>query len=188
MRAFLLAVALAASILTPVAKAQDRALPQVSVIVLTLDQLRQVQARHGRSVLAAVGDERWGTMALVEPALSPTLFEACRNRRPDDGLDYCVRYLLTRAELTADAPPTVVVAFEDGPSAAPDRRGGEMRMACYGRGVVPAEPAAQFTWLWPDSARMHGVNDLNRDREAMRACIHAAASEPWTGLRQPDVD
>lgn len=188
MRAILLAVALASSALSHAAEAQERVMPRVSVIVLTLDQLRQVQARHGQAVLAAIGDERWGTMALVEPALSPTLFEACRNRRPDDGLDYCVRYHLTRAALAADAPPTVLVAFEDGPSAAPDRRGGEMRMACYGRGVVPADPVAQSTWLWPDSARVHGVNDLNRDRDAMRACILAAASEPWTGPRQPDVD
>lgn len=61
-------------------------------------------------------------------------------------------------------------------------------MTCYGRGVVPAVAEAQDTWLWPGAARMHGVNDWERDREALEACIKAAASEPWTGLREPDVD
>ena len=63
-----------------------------------------------------------------------------------------------------------------------------MRVLCFGRGVVPADPAAQHTWLWPGAARMHGMRDMDRDSDALAACITAAASEPWTGLREPDVD
>ena len=162
--------------------------PKVSVVVVTLDQVRQIQQRHGRSALASLGNPEWGRFDFIDSTLSPEHFGPCEGDRADDDLDYCVRYYLTRAELAADAPPTVVVAFDDRSPRAADRQGGEMRVTCYGRGVVPAEPMAQDTWLWPGSIRMHGVNDWTRDREALEACINAAASEPWTGLRQPDRD
>ncbi|KQY89934.1 hypothetical protein [Brevundimonas sp. Root1423] len=159
--------------------------PRVAVVVVTLDQVRQIQVEHGRATLAYLGDEKWGQVTLAEPALTPDAFMSCKDERADGKLDYCIRYYLTRAGL-ADAPPTVVIAFDDRPAEARTRHSGEMRVTCYGRGVVPADAAAQDTWLWPDSARMHGVNDWNRDRDALDACIRAAASEPWTGLRQPD--
>ncbi len=173
---------LAAPALSQTAEAR----PRVAVVVVNLDQVRQIQAHHGRSTLTSLGHADRGRFNFVDPALAAELFEPCREDRADDELDYCVRFYLTRAELTADAPPTVVVAFDDRSPKAPDRQGGEMRVTCYGRGVVPADPAAQDTWLWPGSVRMHGVNDWMRDREALEACIKAAASEPWTGLRQPD--
>ena len=159
--------------------------PTVSVIVVTLDQVRQIQVEHGHGTLASLGNEEWGRLTLVEPVLAADAFASCRDERADRKLDYCLRYYLTRAELAADAPPTVVVAFDDRSPTARDRQG-EMRVTCYGRGVVPADAAAQDTWLWPDSARMHGVHHWERDRDALEACIKAAASEPWTGLRQPD--
>lgn len=160
--------------------------PTVSVVVVTLDQVRQIQAQYGRSALDSLGSANWGQFDLADAALTSGLFESCEGDRADGRLDYCIRYYLTRAELAADAPPTVVVAFDDRAPGGPDRQGGEMRVTCYGRGVIPADAAAQDTWLWPGSARMHGVNDWNRDRDALAACIAAAASEPWTGLRQPD--
>ncbi|HYC75110.1 hypothetical protein [Brevundimonas sp.] len=162
---------------------------RVAVVVVTLDEVRQVQARHGRSTLASLGDRARSRFEFAEPALEAGLFVACEDDRPDRALDYCVRYYLTRAPMPADAPPTIVVAFDDQTPAARDRRRpGAMRIVCYGRGVVPADPAAQDTWLWPDSARLHGVREWDRDRDALAACINAAASEPWTGLRQPDLD
>lgn len=162
----------------------------VAVIVVTLDQARQIQLRHGRLTLASLGDDRWGRFDLVDPPLAPDLFRPCEDERADDDLDYCVRYYLSRAELAAGAPPTVVVAFDDRSPADTARggHGGEMRVTCYGRGVVPMNAPGQDTWLWPGSPRMHGVNDWNRDIDALAACIEAAASEPWTGLRQPDID
>lgn len=161
---------------------------RVAVVVVTLDQIRQIQARYGRSMLAALGDARWGQLDLADAAVSAEVFESCEENRADDQLDYCVRFYLTRAELPADAPATVVVAFDDRAPGARDRQGGEMRVTCYGRGVIPADADAQDTWLWPGSVRMHGVNAMNRDRDALAACITAAASEPFTGLRQPDLD
>lgn len=173
---------LAAPALSQTAEAR----PRVAVVVVTLDQVRQIQAHHGRSALTSLGSADWGRFNFVDSALAPELFESCEEDRADDQLDYCVRFYLTRAELAADAPPTVVIAFDDRSPRAPDRQGGKMRVTCYGRGVVPAEPGAQDTWLWPGSVRVHGVNDWTRDLEALEACIKAAASEPWTGLRQPD--
>jgi hypothetical protein len=160
--------------------------PRVAVVVLTLDEVRQVQTRHGRSLLDRLGDDRWGRYDLVEPALSADLFDSCRDERTDGRLDYCVRYYLTRAELSADAPPTVVVAFDDDPRRT-DSKPGQMRVSCFGRGVIPTDPAVQDTWLWPDSARVHGVRDWERDQDALAACIGAASSEPQAGLRQPDA-
>ena len=164
--------------------------PEVAVTVVTLDELRQGQEKHGRALLEGLGRERWGRFRWAGPAVAATRFSECEDRHIDHGLDYCVRYYLTRAELPADAPPTVVVVFSDDqpPTAPRNHRGGEMRVVCYGRGVVASEPKVQDTWLWPGSFRIHGVNDLNRDQDALAACIAAAASEPWTGLRQPDVD
>jgi hypothetical protein len=163
--------------------------PRAAVVVLTLDQVRQVQTRHGLSLLEQLGDERWGRYDIVEAALSAELFEPCRDERVDGRLDYCVRYYLTRAVSPAEAAPTVVVAFDDDPRPANGgRKPGQMQVVCFGRGVVPADPAVQSSWLWPNSALMHGVNDWDRDEDALAACIGAAASEAWTGLRQPDAD
>ncbi|GAA0640089.1 hypothetical protein [Brevundimonas lenta] len=169
--------------------AEPPARPEVAVVVLTLDQVRQVQARHGRSTLDALGDERWGRFRFVDGPVEAERFATCEDEWADGGLDYCVRFYLTRAEVATGAPPTVVVVFDDQPAKAAVHRGaGEMRALCFGRGVTPSKAEAQDTWLWPDSVRMHGVNDWERDRDALAACIDAAAAEPFTGLREPDVD
>lgn len=170
----------------PVVAQTTTARPRVAVVVVTLDQVRQIQVEHGRGTLASLGNEEWGRLTLAESTLAPDAFTSCRDERADRKLDYCIRFYLTRAELAADAPPTVVVAFDDQTPGAAHRQGERMRVTCYGRGIVAADAAAQDTWLWPGSVRMHGVNDWQRDRDALEACIKAAASEPWTGLRQPD--
>ncbi len=170
---------------TPPAAAQAR--PRVAVTVVTLDQLRQIQAGYGRGALEGLGDPRWGRFDWAPPTVEPALFASCLDERMDRRLDYCIRFYLTRAELPADAPPTVVVAFDDEPGEGRRSFGGEsLRVSCFGRGVTPADAAAQDTWMWPGAARMHGMRDLERDADALAACIAAAASEAWTGLRQPD--
>ncbi|WP_332655832.1 hypothetical protein [Brevundimonas sp.] len=182
--AAVLAAVLALPVAAPV-QAGER--PRVAVTVVTLDNLRQLQAEYGRSSLDSLGDARWGRFDWAPPALEPALFRSCVGDRMDHGLDYCIRYYLTRADLPADTPPTVVVAFDDGPGATDHRLGGEtLRVSCFGRGVTPADAAAQDTWMWPRAARMHGMRDMERDSDALAACISAAASERWNGLRQPD--
>ena len=185
---FLLALVLTGLAAPAVARSPETP-PRVGVVVVTLDQVRQIQAGYGRSTLASLGDEHWGRFAFEEAAVGADLFDPCVDERLARQLDYCIRYYLTRAEPAADAAPTVVVVFDDHPHGEPPARGrDEMRVTCFGRGVVPADPAAQQTWLWPGAARMHGVRDWERDVDALAACIAAAASEAWTGLRQPDVD
>jgi hypothetical protein len=167
------------------AAAQER--PRAAVTVVTLDNLRQDQERYARAALDGLGDARWGALELAPPTLEPALFASCLDERMDRGLDYCIRFYLTRAELPDDAPATVVVVLDDDPPEDPRRFGGEaLRVSCFGRGLVPADADAQDTWMWPGAARMHGVRDQQRDGEALAACIRAAASEPWTGLREPD--
>lgn len=171
------------------AAAQSPLRPRVAVTVVTLDELRQGQQAYARSHLRALGDARWGAFEWAESVIPTDVFAPCVDERMGHGLDYCVRFHLTRAHLPADAPPVVVVVLDDADGAlqVPAQVGGEaMRATCFGRGVVAADAAAQDVWLWPRAAAMHGVRDLERDEAALGACIQAAASEPWTGLRLPD--
>ena len=165
--------------------AQER--PRIAVTVVTLDALRQLQERYGRAALENLGDERWGRFEWVPPRVEPDLFRACIDDRMGHGLDYCVRFYLTRAQLADDALPTVVVVLDDDQEPGRRGRGGEsLRVSCFGRGVVPADAAVQDIWIWPGAERLRGSSALERDREALAACVSTAASERWTGLREPD--
>lgn len=169
----------------PLAAARER--ERVAVTVITLDALRQGQERYGRALLESLGDARGGPFDIVPAGVGPDLFGPCIEDRMDHGLDYCVRFYLTRAELPADGPPVVVVALDDDPGEGSRGFGGEeLRASCFGRGTTPAGGKIQDTTLWPGAERMHGMRDLERDRDALAACISAAASERWTGLREPD--
>jgi hypothetical protein len=157
--------------------AAQEARPEVAVVVVTLDDARQGQIKHGRAVLGSLGHERFGGFRLIEPTIPLGAFPGCEDDSPRFGLEFCARFNLHRA-LTPDAPPHVVVVFDDQPANAPLHRGAdEVRVMCFGRGAEAADPAAQDTWLWPDSARIHGVQDWNRDQQALAACINAALSE-----------
>ncbi|GAA0613457.1 hypothetical protein GCM10009422_05530 [Brevundimonas kwangchunensis] len=159
---------------------------EVAVVLVTLDSLRRGQEAYGRGRLERLGDPSWGMFRLARASVQPDRFESCLDDRMGAGLDYCIRFYLTRAEAPA-GPPVVVVVLDDDPETAPRHIDGQtMRVTCFGRGVVPADAGLQDTWLWPGAARMHGVRDLDRDDDALAACITAAASERWTGLRQPD--
>ena len=178
MRALILSTALA--LCGPVAPALTQTAeprPQVAVVVVTLDDARQGQIKHGRSVIAALGRERFGRYQLIEPTIPLDDFRPCEEDTPEYDLPYCARFYLYRA-LTPESPPHVVVVFADQRARDPSgRRGGDMRALCFGRGAGPADPEAQDIWLWTDSARVHGVNDWERDRDALAACIEAALSE-----------
>lgn len=165
---------LAALALT-VAQAAEPARTEVAVVVVTTDDARQGQIKHGRSLLEVLGDERFGRYRWLESAVPAASFRSCEDGSPDGGLEGCVRFYLGEA---GAGPSTVVVAFADGPGPSSRERGrGEMRVQCYGRGAAAADPTAQDTWLWPRSARLRGVNDWNRDRDALAACIDAALAE-----------
>ncbi|HEV7229631.1 hypothetical protein [Brevundimonas sp.] len=184
MRTLVLSLALAAAAGPASPALAQTASQPIAVAVLPLDELRRGQEAYARSTLAAVGDE----LGLVPGLLPATVERDCAEDRMGLRLDYCVRFYVTRAE-PAPGTATVVVAFDDWPAGRDGGRGdGALRVTCFGRGVAAADPAAQDTWLWPDAARMHGMRDLERDRAALADCIRAAASEPFTGLRQPDVD
>lgn len=171
------------ALLAPQSEAPAR--PEVAVVVLTLDDVRQGQARYGRGLLEGLGREGFGRYRWVEPTVPATDFESCQDRHPSFGLNFCARFYLHRAWAEGD-PPTVVVVFTDhdgrGPRAG---RPDAMRVVCYGRGAQAANPELQDTWLWPGAARMHGVTDLERDERALAACIDAALSET-PGVPRPD--
>jgi hypothetical protein len=156
----------------------------IAVAVLPLDELRRGQEAYARSILAAVSED----LGLLPGILPATVERDCADDRMGLRLDYCVRFYATRADAAAETA-AVVVVFDDWPAGRDGgHEDGALRVTCFGRGVVAADPAAQDTWLWPGAARMHGLRDLDRDRAALTDCIRAAASEPWTGLRQPDLD
>lgn len=159
--------------------------PPIAVVVVTLDDVRQGQVKHGRSLLQSLGDESFGLYRWVEPTVSASDFQSCEDDHAHYGLNYCARFYLHRG-WAEGAPPTVVVAFTDWNDVSPRHRGGsEMRVLCYGRGAVASDTRAQDTWLWPDSARVRGIGDWQRDQKALADCIDAAlAEEP--GVPRPD--
>ena len=178
MRALTLLISLAlGGLADPALSRSPEPRPEVAVVVVSLDEARQRQIKHGRNVIASLGHERFGRFQLVEPTIPVDDFRSCEEDTPEYGLAYCARFYLYRA-LTPESPPHVVVVFADQrPDASSDRRGGDMRALCFGPGTEPADPAAQDIWLWTDSGRVHGVRDWNRDRDALAACIGAALSE-----------
>ena len=151
--------------------------PALAVVVVPVDEARQGQIKHGRRVLAALGDGRFGRFTLVEPTVPATDFESCEDDRPGPDLSFCARFYQHRAD--PPAPPShVVVALADWTGPAPENHRGTMRAQCFGRGAEAFDPKAQDIWLWPDSARVHGVRAWERDKDALAACIEAALSEP----------
>lgn len=178
MRALILLTALALCGLAGPALSQTANAPtRVAVVVVTLDEARQGQIKHGRNVIAALGCERFGRFDLIEPTIPLDDFHDCEDDNPERGLPFCARFYLHRA-LTPDSPPHVVVVLADRrPRASSDRSRGDMRALCFGRGAEPADAPAQDVWLWTDSARVHGVNDWERDKDALAACVDAALSE-----------
>ncbi|MBI2261556.1 MAG: hypothetical protein HYU62_07800 [Caulobacterales bacterium] len=186
MRALILLAGLAlCGFADPVLAQTPDARTRVAVIVVTLDEARQGQIKHGRSVIETLGDERFGRFELAEPTIPLDHFQECEDDTPEYGLAYCARFYLHRA-LTPDAPRHVVVAFADRqPGASSERGRGDMRALCFGGGAMPSNAQAQDIWLWTNSARVHGVNDWERDKEALAACIEAAMAEP-PGEPKPD--
>jgi hypothetical protein len=158
--------------------AEPPARSAAAVVVVTQDQLRQGQARYGRDLLAMAGG-RWGGLDISDAPLSAEALESCQDDRDPASLAHCVRFYVLRAgSARTGGPPIVAVVFDDA-QAGPEtrRRGGEMQVSCFGPGTQPSDAASQTTWLWPGAFRMHGVNDLERDKAALTACIRAAAAE-----------
>ena len=150
--------------------------PEVAVVVVSLDDARQRHVKHGRKVITSLGHEQFGRFRLIEPTLPVDDFRSCEADTPEFGLAHCARFYLNRS-LTPESPPHVVVAFTDRPGDPSEGRSGDMRALCFGPGGESTDPAAQDIWLWTDSARLHGVRDWYRDRDALAACIGAALSE-----------
>lgn len=148
--------------------------PEAAVAVVTLDDVRQGQIKHGRALLDMLGHERIGRYRWREPALPADAFRSCEDESLDRDLERCARFHLRQS---GDGTATVAVVFSDWSGPSPSGRAGAMRVNCYGRGAAAADPAAQDTWLWPTSARLRGVGDWNRDRDALAACIDAALAE-----------
>lgn len=157
--------------------------PALVVVVVTVDDTRQGQIKHGRNLIAALGDARFGRFRLVDPTIPLDDFRDCEDDSPEYGLARCARFYLHRA-LTPGAPPHVVVAFADfrRPGPAGEERG-DMRALCFGRGAEPSDAKAQDIRLWTGSARVHGVQDWERDQTALASCIEAALSETPAGAR-----
>lgn len=178
MRALILLTALAlCGLAGPALSQAPDARTRAAVVVVTLDEARQGQIKHGQSVIAALGRERFGRFELIEPTIPLDDFHDCEDDSPEYRLPFCARFYLHRA-LTPESPPHVVVVFADRRrGASPEHGHGDMRALCFGRGAEPADARAQDIWLWTDSARVHGVNDWQRDQAALAACIDAALSE-----------
>ena len=178
MRPLILLTALAlCGLAGPVLSRTPDARPRLAVVVVTVDQARQGQIKHGQSVIASLGHERFGGFELIEPTIPLDDFHDCEDDSPEYGLPFCARFYLHRA-LTPESPPHVVVVFADRRRGVSSEHGRhDMRALCFGRGAEPADAQAQDIGLWTGSARVHGVQDWERDKDALAACIGAALAE-----------
>ena len=150
-------------------------LSEAEVAVVTLDDVRQGQVKHGRALLEDIlGHEHVGRLGWLEPGSPADAFRSCEDESPDRDLERCARFFLRRS---GGRTATVAVVFSDWSGPSPNGRAGAMRVNCYGRGSAAADRAAQDTWLWPTSARLRGINAWIRDRDALAACIAAALAE-----------
>lgn len=173
----MLAAALISLVLPGLALAQAAGERQrIAVTVVTLDQLRQGQEEYGRWQIDVLGSERFGDFEWVEPLVPASAFH-CADKRPETGLDHCIRFYLRDGGGATAEVPAVVIVLDDMPGQVNDDGWGRMRAICFGAGQTASDAAAQTIPLWPPAQRMHGTRDLDADRAALTACVRAAAAE-----------
>jgi len=167
-----LGAAAAAVAIHGAAVAQER--PSVRVTVVTLDEVRQGQVAYVQGLIDGLGG-RWGGFWLTRSDTGPYAFRSCRDDRAEYA-ERCVRFGVQAGGMKHDHQGVVLIV-DDAPPQRPDRRGGEARVVCVGVGEAATDVRAQAVDLWPDAARVHGSNDLERDRAALTACVKAALAE-----------
>lgn len=180
-----LAVALALGAATPSAvllglmaaaapAAQEPTLHRVAVVVVSLDDATQGQIRYGRTTVAATGNGH-GVFDFTPSPIEEAEFESCLDRSLDRAAQ-CVRFYIGHHTASAARPPVVVVLLSDA-DADEESRNGQLAISCIGVGEAYSDPERQTIRLWPDAARVHGMNALIADRAAMTECIGSALAE-----------
>ena len=145
-------------------------LPEVDL--LSLDEATQGQIKYAEgTVRASLGPDGQALFGAAPDELVRPCVEGSFERA-----QVCARFYMARG---GEGLPDVVVVVGRAQHRETGRRG-EVGIACIGRGEAPADAAAQATRIWPDAARVRGVTDLLEDREAVRRCIEAAATEKPT--------
>lgn len=146
----------------------------VAVLAVSLDDATQGQIRYGRTVVAGQGSE-YGTFEFSPPPISEDAFRDC----VDDDLERaatCARFYIGHNNAREARPPLVVVLLTDAPS--DDQfKAGQLAVTCVGVGERPISPERQTIKLWPDAARVHGMQHAIVDRTAMHGCIAGAGAE-----------
>lgn len=146
----------------------------VGVVVVSLDDATQGQIRYGRSTVAAVGGQ-YGSLTFVPPPLGEAAFRDCLDRDLERA-ETCARFYIGHNQARATRPPIVVVLLSDA-DADHRFRNSQLEVSCVGVGDGATDPGQQTIRLWPDAARVRGMNDQIADQNAMTGCIAAAAAE-----------
>ena len=146
----------------------------VAVVVVSLDDATQGQIRYGRGTVDAAGGES-GSFVFTPPPLEETAFRDCLDRDLERAAT-CARFYIGHNNAREARPPIVVVLLSDA-AADEEFRTSQLEVTCVGVGEAATNPARQTIRLWPDAARVHGMNDLIADRNAITGCIAAAGAE-----------
>lgn len=154
--------------------AQEPALRRVAVVVVSLDDATQGQIRYGRTIVAATGSGH-GVFEFTPSPIEETAFQSCLDRSLDRAAE-CARFYIGHNSARAARPPIVVVLLSDA-DADEESRNGQLAVSCIGVGEAYSDPERQTIRLWPDAARVHGMNALLADRAAMTECIGSALAE-----------
>lgn len=154
--------------------AQEPAPREVAVVIVSLDDATQGQIRYGRTTVAATGNGH-GVFDFTRSPIEETAFESCRDRSLDRAAQ-CARFYIGHHSARAARVPIVVVLLSDA-DADEESRNGQLVVSCIGVGEAYSDPERQTIRLWPDAARVHGMNALIADRTVMTDCIRSALAE-----------
>lgn len=154
--------------------AQEPTFHRVAVVVVSLDDATQGQIRYGRTTVAATGSG-YGVFDFTPSPIEETAFESCLDRSLDRAAQ-CARFYIGHHNARAARPPMVVVLLSDA-DADEESRNGQLAVSCIGVGETYGNAERQTIRLWPDAARVHGMNALIADRTAMTDCIRSALAE-----------
>jgi hypothetical protein len=146
----------------------------VAVVVVSLDDATQGQIRYGRSVVATAGGDN-GSFEFTPPPLDEAAFRACIDKDIERAAT-CARFYIGHENAREARPPIVVVLLADA-TADDEFKAGQLQVSCVGVGEAPNSPERQTIRLWPDAVRVHGMNDLLADRNAITGCIAGAGAE-----------
>lgn len=143
----------------------------VALAVVATDPVTHGQARYVEFLLSDL--ERTGRLRRVPAALDQARLRPCLDRLDPER---CLRREAVASEPTASGFPLIVLGL------APEAPGegaepGTVRVYCLRSGSGHSTEKGPRARLWPGAEITHSVQPLERDLDALEACIEGARAE-----------